>query len=86
MIPLDFAVQFMTEDGNMSRDMAGNVMAALGFAELASRIVCALTGEQKYVSKATIYIATSVVGALSCFLPILAKLGCLDFCSLSSVV
>lgn len=73
VIPLDFAVGFMTQDGNMSRDMAGNVMAALGFAELASRIVCALTGEQKYISKPTLYILTSIVGALSCFLPIIAK-------------
>ena len=76
VIPLDFAVGFMTQDGNMSREMAGNVMAALGFAELASRIVCAVTGEQKYISKPTLYILTSIVGALSCFLPIIAKLEC----------
>ena len=49
VIPLDFAIDFMTDNG-MDRTTAGSVMSALGIAELISRIVCAVTGEQKYVS------------------------------------
>ena len=56
----------------MTRELAGTIMASLGVSELISRIVCALGGEQKVVSKATIYIITSIVGAFSCFLPIIA--------------
>ena len=49
VIPLDFAIDFMTDNG-MDRTTAGSVMSALGIAELISRVVCAVTGEQKYVS------------------------------------
>ena len=38
----------MTDNG-MDRTTAGSVMSALGIAELISRVVCAVTGEQKYV-------------------------------------
>jgi len=71
VIPLDFAIDFMTDNG-MDRTTAGSVMSALGIAELISRVVCAVTGEQKYLTKATIYILTSAVGAASCILPIVA--------------
>jgi MFS family permease len=71
VIPLDFAIDFMTDNG-MERSTAGSVMSALGIAELLSRVVCAVTGEQKYLTKATIYILTSAVGAASCILPIVA--------------
>ena len=46
---MDFAIDFMTDNG-MDRTTAGSVMSALGIAELISRVVCAVTGEQKYVS------------------------------------
>ena len=49
VIPLDFAIQFMTENG-IDRNQAGAVMSAFGITELVSRIVCAVTGEQKLVS------------------------------------
>ena len=52
VIPLDFAIDFMTDSG-MDRTTAGSVMSALGIAELISRVVCAVTGEQKYVSFAS---------------------------------
>ena len=45
---MDFAVDFMTANG-MARESAASVMSALRFAELLSRIVCAVTGEQKLV-------------------------------------
>lgn len=48
VIPLDFAIGFMTENG-IDRNVAGTVMSALGIAELGSRALCAITGEQKVV-------------------------------------
>ena len=49
VIPLDFLINFMEENG-IPRSEGGTVMSALGIAELASRALCALTGEQKIVS------------------------------------
>lgn len=74
VIPLDFAIDFMTDNG-MTRVTAGSVMSALGIAELISRIVCAVSGEQKYLTKATIYIITAAIGAASCILPVAAYYG-----------
>ena len=47
-------------------------MSAFGIAELISRVTCALTGEQKIISKAMIYILSSVVGAVGFLIPIIA--------------
>ena len=72
MIPLDFAIQFMTQNG-ISRDQAGTVMSAFGITELISRIVCAVTGEQKVISKAMIYILSSLIGAAGFLVPIIVE-------------
>ncbi|CAG5104343.1 Oidioi.mRNA.OKI2018_I69.chr1.g1207.t1.cds [Oikopleura dioica] len=72
VIPLDFAVPFMTENG-ISRATAGAVMSSLGISELIARVICALTGEQKKISKAMIYILFSLLGAAACALPIMGK-------------
>ena len=48
VIPLDFAINFMTENG-IPRQSASFVMTALGIAELVSRTLCAVTGEQRMV-------------------------------------
>merc|ERR1712227_522751 len=71
VIPLDFAIQFMTENG-IDRSQAGAVMSAFGITELVSRIVCAVTGEQKLISKAMIYILSSLIGAAGFLIPIVA--------------
>jgi len=71
VIPLDFAIGFMVS-GGISRPAAGSVMTALGISELISRALCAITGEQKVISKPSIYIISSAVGAGACVLPIIA--------------
>merc|ERR1711935_568624 len=68
---LDFAIGFMSQNG-ISRESAGAVMSAFGITELVSRIVCAVTGEQKVISKAMIYILASLVGAAGFLVPIIA--------------
>lgn len=71
VIPLDFAIGFMADNG-IDRQDAGFVMTALGIAELVSRTLCAVTGEQRQVDKPTIYIVCSIIGAAACCLPIYA--------------
>ena len=61
----------MSQNG-ISRESAGAVMSAFGITELVSRIVCAVTGEQKVISKAMIYIVASLVGAAGFLVPIIA--------------
>jgi len=72
VIPLDFAIPFMEENG-INRNVAGSVMASLGISELIARVICALTGEQKKISKPMLYIIFSLIGAAACFLPIYGK-------------
>ena len=74
----------MTENG-ISRDEAGTVMSAFGITELISRVVCAMTGEQKIISKAMIYILSSLVGAAGFLVPIIV-LGQIFFCCFFFVI
>ena len=53
-------------------------MSAFGISELVSRIVCAITGEQKLISKPMIYILSSIVGAVGFLIPIVASNGTSD--------
>ena len=53
-------------------------MSAFGISELVSRIVCAITGEQKLISKPMIYILSSIVGAVGFLIPIVANNGTSD--------
>ena len=48
-------------------------MSAFGISELVSRVTCALTGEQKIISKPMIYILSSLVGAAGFLIPIIAN-------------
>ena len=48
-------------------------MSAFGISELVSRVTCALTGEQKIISKPMIYILSSLVGAAGFLIPVIAN-------------
>ena len=59
--------------GGIPRGSAASVMSAFGISELVSRVTCALTGEQKIISKPMIYILSSLVGAVGFLIPIVAN-------------
>ena len=67
-----------TITGGIERGSAAAVMSAFGISELVSRIVCAITGEQKLISKPMIYILSSIVGAVGFLIPIVANNGTSD--------